>query len=54
MMYTLPAILPPVMDEAWADLVHSVSRPGNIDLLYLSYEEAKGKAEKGTRFRISV
>ena len=36
----------PVMDEAWADLVHSVGRPGNIDLLYLSYEEAKGKAEK--------
>ena len=35
-----------VIDQAWADLVYNVGRGGNIDLVYLSYEEAKGKAEK--------
>ena len=35
-----------VFDQAWADLLYSSSRPDNIDLVYLSYEEAKGKVEK--------
>ena len=36
----------PVFDQAWADLVYNVAERGNIDLVYLSYEEAKGGAEK--------
>ena len=35
-----------VFDQAWADLLYAVSRPQHIDLVYLSYEEAKGNAEK--------
>ena len=35
-----------VFDQAWADLLYTVSRPQHIDLVYLSYEEAKGNAER--------
>ena len=35
-----------VIDQAWPDLVYNIGRRANIDILYLSYEEAKGGAEK--------
>ena len=35
-----------VFEEVWANLIHNTSKCGEIDLLYLSFEEAKGGAEK--------
>ena len=35
-----------VFEEAWANLVHDTAKGGAVDLLYLSFEEAKGGAEK--------
>ena len=35
-----------VLDQAWADLLYAVSTPSDLDLLYLSYEEAKSGAAK--------
>ena len=34
-----------VFEEAWANLVHDTAKDGVMDLLYLSFEEAKGGAE---------
>ena len=35
-----------VVEEVWANMIHSTARDGAMDLLYLSFEEAKGGAEK--------
>lgn len=35
-----------LIDQIWADLIYNVGRKGMVDLVYLSYKEAKGKAEK--------
>ena len=35
-----------VVEEVWANLIHSTAKDGAMDLLYLSFEEAKGGAEK--------
>ncbi|MDE2913459.1 MAG: family 16 glycosylhydrolase [Paracoccaceae bacterium] len=36
----------PVFEEVWANLLHDTAKGGAVDLLYLSFEEAKGGAEK--------
>ena len=35
-----------VIDQAWADLLYTTGQSRKVDLVYLSYEEAKGKADK--------
>ena len=35
-----------VFEEVWANLIHNTAKGGAVDLLYLSFEEAKGGAEK--------
>ena len=35
-----------VFEEVWANLIHDTAKGGEVDLLYLSFEEAKGGAEK--------
>ena len=35
-----------ILDDLWADLIHTDNKSKAFDLLYLSYEEAKGGAEK--------
>ena len=35
-----------VVEEIWANLIHSTAKDGAMDLLYLSFEEAKDGAEK--------
>ena len=35
-----------VFEEVWANLIHNTAKCGAMDLLYLSFEEAKGGAEK--------
>ena len=35
-----------VVEEVWANLVHNTDEYRTVDLLYLSFEEAKGGAEK--------
>ena len=35
-----------VLEEVWANLIHDTAKGGTVDLLYLSFEEAKGGAEK--------
>ena len=36
----------PALDQAWTNLSHTVGRPDTFDCLYLSYEEAKGGADR--------
>ena len=36
----------PALDQAWTNLFHTVGCPDTIDCLYLSYEEAKGGADR--------
>ncbi len=36
----------PILEEVWSNLIHDIMRRGTMDLLYLSFEEAKGGAEK--------
>ena len=35
-----------VFEEVWANLIHDTAKGGAVDLLYLSFEEARGGAEK--------
>lgn len=35
-----------IIDRAWTELLHTGSPPRNVDIVYLSYKEAKGKAER--------
>ena len=35
-----------VFEEVWANLIHDTAKDNAVDLLYLSFEEAKGGAEK--------
>lgn len=35
----------PTFEEVWANLLHDTAKGGTLDLLYLSFEEAKGGAE---------
>ena len=35
-----------VFEEVWANLIHNTAKGGAVDLLYLSFEEAKDGAEK--------
>ena len=35
-----------VFEEVWANLIHDTAKNGTVDLLYLSFEEAKGGARK--------
>ena len=35
-----------VVEEVWANLIHNTAKYGTMDLLYLSFEEARGGAEK--------
>ena len=35
-----------IVEEVWANLIHSTAKDDTIDLLYLSFEEAKGGAKK--------